>query len=186
MSEYTCHSGGAIGSDMYWEIEGEKYGVKTIAYSFHYHNTESKNKQILSDTEIAEGWEHIKIADKTLKRGMSCNIKLYIWRLLSRNWFQVKNSETIFAIGEFVNTKKTKVKGGTGWAVQMGIDNNKDVYVFNQSNDTWYRYWHVQGNFIPYYDIPVLPKNFAGIGTRELTKTGKKAIKEIYNFNFSK
>jgi len=32
-----CHSGGCPGADMEWEREGEKYGVKTIAYSFYNH-----------------------------------------------------------------------------------------------------------------------------------------------------
>ena len=184
--EYTCHSGGAVGSDMYWEIEGKKYGIRTIAYSFINHNTESLNKLTLSDQELKEGWEHIKKADETLKRSPSSNIKPYIHRLLCRNWFQVKNSDGIFAIGEFKNDKKTQVNGGTGWAVQMGIDNNKDVYVFEQSTDKWYRYWNIENKFLEYYTIPVLPKNFTGIGTRGLVSTGKIAIKEIYEYNFSK
>jgi hypothetical protein len=186
MIEYTCHSGGAIGSDLCWEIEGEKYGVETIAYSFQYHTTESKNKLILSDEELREGWENIQIAEKTLKRGMNGNVKLYIYRLLCRNWFQVKNSETIFAIGEFLNTKKTKVKGGTGWAVQMGIDNNKPVFVFDQTDDTWYTYLYQKNEFVKVYGTPRLTKNFAGIGTRSLNRNGTEAIKRIYRHNIEK
>ena len=68
----------------------------------------------------------------------------------------------------------------------MGIDNNKDVYVLDQDTNDWYKYWNIEKKFIVYYDIPVLPKNFAGIGTRGLTQTGKEAIKEIYEYNFSK
>jgi hypothetical protein len=186
MNEYTCHSGGADGSDSFWESEAKKYGVKTIAYSFEGHHIVNVNRYNLNDYEIVEGWSRIIKADETLKRNPSSNIKPYIHRLLCRNWFQVKHSDGIFAIGEFTNDKKTQVKGGTGWAVQMGIDNNKDVYVFEQSTDKWYRYWNIENKFLEYYTIPVLPKNFAGIGTRGLTSTGQIAIKEIYEYNFSK
>ena len=30
---YTCHSGGCLGSDMTWETEGSYYGVNTIELS---------------------------------------------------------------------------------------------------------------------------------------------------------
>ena len=65
---YTCHSGGCPGSDMTWENEGNKYGVKTIAYSFYRHVQESKNQKILKAEELNEGFEAVKIANKTLKR----------------------------------------------------------------------------------------------------------------------
>ena len=186
MSEYTCHSGGAIGADLCWELGGIDYYVYTIAYSFKYHNTESKNKHILSDEELNEGWEHIKIADETLKRGVGYNTTPYIRNLLSRNWFQVKHSEAVFAIGQFVDKKKTKVEGGTGWAVQMGIDNKKPVFVFDQYSGSWFTYFYRENKFVKVYGIQTLPENFAGIGTRGLSKLGKEAIKEIYEYNFRK
>ena len=34
LTNITCHSGGAEGSDSYWESIGVKYGVKTKAYSY--------------------------------------------------------------------------------------------------------------------------------------------------------
>ena len=34
MTNITCHSGGALGSDTIWEKVGEKWGVKTKAYSY--------------------------------------------------------------------------------------------------------------------------------------------------------
>ena len=182
-SEYTCHSGGAIGSDLCWEIEGEKYGVKTIAYSFKHHNTQSKNQLILTEEELKEGWEHIKKADETLKRKPNANVKPYVYRLLCRNWFQVKNSDMILAIGEFSRNRKT-VGGGTGWAVQMGIDEGKDVYVFNQPENQWYIWLEPHKSFVPYYDTPKLTKNFAGIGTRNLSKSGVEAIQKVYKETF--
>lgn len=42
---------------------------------------------------------------------------------------QVKNSDAVFAIGHLV---RGIVDGGTGWAVQMAIDDGKPVYVYDQ------------------------------------------------------
>lgn len=181
--KYTCHSGGAIGADLKWELQGDKYGVKTIAYSFKYHKTESNNQLILSEEELKEGWIHILKANENLKRGISSHIEPYVYRLLCRNWFQVKNSEQIYAIGELSKTKKS-VDGGTGWAVQMAIDNNKPVYVFDQPQNQWYIYLEPHKRFVEYYAIPQLTKNFAGIGTRGLTNNGVKAIEQIYERTF--
>jgi hypothetical protein len=185
---YTCHSGGAIGADTFWETEGKKYGVNTISYSFDKHDTKSHNRLILTNDQLDEGWKHILVANDALKRGtVSLNI-LYVKRLLSRNWFQVKNSDAVFAIGEFDNKVKSKVKGGTGWAVQMAIDNKIPVYVFDQEPGplgAWWVYLHEYGKFSKVYEYPKLTENFAGIGTRKINPYGENAIIEIYKNTFN-
>lgn len=186
MEQHINHSGGASGSDLYWEIIGETYGVSTRAYSFEGHSTLSNNRVILTDDELNVGWVNILKADDVLKRGTTINTPPYVSKLLSRNWYQVDNSDTILAIGEFRNTKKTQVRGGTGWAVQMAISNNKNIYVFDQISDMWYIYWKQRGSFVPYYEIPKLTYNFAGIGTRGLGQPGKTAIEKLYEYNFKK
>jgi len=182
LSRYICHSGGADGADMMWETEGYKYGVKTIGYSFWNHTQKSKNQKILTVDELNEGFENVKIANKSLGRNPESIQYQYVKNLLSRNWFQVKNSESIYAVGKLKNHNKI-VDGGTGWAVQMGIDNNKNIFVFDQPTDSWYKYIYELSKFEKLYVIPKLTTNFAGIGTRELTHRGKEAIKEIYKCN---
>jgi len=184
MNNYTCHSGGCAGSDMMWENEGAKYGVKTVAYSFYNHVQDSENQKVLTLKELAEGYAAVLVADKTLKRYVSRIMYPYVKNLLSRNWFQVKNSDAIFAIGMFANKKRTLVKGGTGWAVQMSIDNKKDIYLFDQESVSWHQYNYQTGAFEKLYIIPKLTENFAGIGTRKLSDAGIIAIKEIYKQNF--
>ena len=34
LNNVVCHSGGAQGSDTYWENTGAEFGVKTKAYSY--------------------------------------------------------------------------------------------------------------------------------------------------------
>jgi hypothetical protein len=76
------------------------------------------------------------------------------------------------------------VKGGTGWAVGMAINNGKPVYVFDQEQKQWFSYNAILGAFLPLYDTPVLTPNFAGIGTRELNDDGRQAIRDVYTKTF--
>ena len=181
---YINNSGGAIGSDSEIENECEKYSnIKTIAFSFKEHNTKSKNKKELSQDELNEGFEHVKIANETLKRDIT-NISNYVKNLLSRNWFQVKNSDTIFAIGILKRNRK-EVNGGTGWCIQQSIDNNKPVYLFEQNINSWFKYEKEIKEFVKINYIPTLTKNFAGVGTRQLNDNGKNAIKKLIQDNLS-
>ena len=179
---YTCHSGGCPGADITWEIEGNKYGVKTIAYSFYNHVQEGKNQKILTIEELNEGFEHVKIASVGLKRNLNIAYP-YVRNLLCRNWYQVKNGETIFAIGMFIDTKR--VKGGTGWAVQMAIDNKKPIFVFDQENNKWNNFNYNKQEFEVTNYIPKLTENFAGVGTREINENGINAIQMILKENLS-
>jgi hypothetical protein len=66
--------------------------------------------------------------------------------LLIRDWSQVKHADAVFAIGHLVNkgeslfpnqkndtriARKQAVQGGTGYAVEMAIQEGKPVYVFD-------------------------------------------------------
>jgi len=184
MNNFVCHSGGCPGADITWENEGLKYGVKTIAYSFYNHKQEGKNQKLLTAQELKEGFEHVMLANKVLKRSPQ-NQPQYIQNLLSRNWFQVKNAEAVFAISNGFLTKDT-VKGGTGWAVQMAVDCDKPVFVFYKDvmGGGWFRYMPIVGFESIRGEIPMLTENFAGIGTREINQYGIEAIKQVYKHNF--
>jgi len=101
MINYTNHSGGCAGSDMCWETEGKKHGVYSVAYSFYNHVQEGEHQKILTYDELQEGWKHVVIASKSLKRPLNRIVYPYIKNLLSRNWYQVKNTESILVIGKF-------------------------------------------------------------------------------------
>ena len=191
--KYFNFSGGAQGSDSVFESEGENYRVKTVAYSFYGHNISSKNRWCLTNEQLEEGWNHVLIANKTLNRNIS-NISNYVKKLLSRNWYQVKNSDCIYAIGVFKSDGT--IDGGTGWACQESIDNDKPIYFFDQNKNKWFKYEKGHGDlnhdrfaepdgFREISYIPPLTEKFAGIGTRNLNENGKKAIIELYRTNFN-
>ncbi len=163
---YVNHSGGAIGSDTVWgELSGQ-YGVISEHY-WHGKRTDNGNHEI-TEKEFEEGKEHVLEANKTLHRQ-----PYKYMNLLARNYSQVKNAEEIFAIGQF---KNKVVDGGTGWAVQMAIDDGKIVNFYDQEKCVWGRYCNGKWERS---DTPVLTKNFAGIGTRKLNDKGWMEIKEV-------
>jgi hypothetical protein len=194
LNRLVCHSGGADGADTYWETIGDNYGVKTKAYSYKtkYHTTE--NKVEISDTDYEEGIKEITKANRVLSR---YGIHKFM-NLLARNWSQVKYSDEVFAIGTIVEPGKKGSKGfynksefqvvdgGTGYAVQMAINNGKFVYVFDQDKDKWFRWSYTSLKFIEVTKpLKISYENFAGIGTREIKPNGIKAIEEIYKLTFN-
>jgi len=175
LNKYTNHSGGANGADSYWDEIGREYGFNNhIHYWYKKMNPKSEPQHQITEEDYSEGVKMIERANLTLKRQ---NINKYM-HLLARNWSQVKYSDSIYAIGILQKNKKS-VSGGTGWATQMGIDIKKDVYLFDQTIDQWF-YWDYSEEKFLTCVTPILTKNYAGIGTRKLNDTGKKAIRNVY------
>jgi hypothetical protein len=193
LTKVVCHSGGAPGSDTDWEIDGIQYGVITRAYSYKTPKHTSPNKVEISDEDYKEGIVEVNKANKYLNR---YGIHKYM-NLLARNWAQVKYSEQIFAIGTIIKpgSKNTKgyynkgeydiVDGGTGYAVMMGINNQREIFVFDQIRDKWFRWSYSTMSFIEINDVPsITSQNFAGIGSREILPNGLNAIKKVYEKTF--
>lgn len=194
LSKMVCHSGGAEGSDTFFETIGAKYGVKTKAYSYKTPKHTSPNKVEISKEDYIEGITEVNKANKVLYR---YGIHKYM-NLLARNWTQVKYSKEIFAIGTIVEpgargnkgyynrSKYQVVDGGTGYAVQMAINSGKEVYVFDQNKYKWLRWSYVSFQFIEVKAILKITKqDFAGIGTREIKQNGILAIEELYKNTFN-
>lgn len=193
IGEITCHSGGADGSDTLWEMYALMYDMKVKAYSYKTKSHKSFNKVEISKQDYEEGVEKIKKANKVLSRK---NIDKHM-NLLARNWAQVKYSTEIFAIGYIVRegekskkgylvtSKSPSVDGGTGYAVQMGINAGKTVYVFDQDKEKWFKWSYILEDFLELRNTPIIQeKNFAGIGTREINKAGEKAIEQVFKKSF--
>lgn len=195
VNNITCHSGGAYGSDSFWEEIGQEFGVKTKAYSYKTKIHKSPNKIEISDDDYNEGVIEVKKANLILKRQ---SIDKFM-NLLARNWAQVKYSSQILAIGHIVlpgekglkgyisKSNLQTVDGGTGYAVTIGINNNKSIYVYDQIRKKWFTWSYIQNSFIEINKVPkILSNNFAGIGTREINDDGIKAIEDVYKSTFMK
>lgn len=192
LNNIICHSGGAKGSDTYFEEIGKEFEIKTKAYSYKTKYHESLNKVEISDTDYKEGIIEVNKANKILGR---FGIHKYM-NLLARNWAQVKYSDEIFAIGSIIDSGKRGgkgyynkseyqvVDGGTGYACTMAINNEKPVYVFDQEKDSWFRWSYSSLRFVEVFDLKINFQNFAGIGTREIKENGILAIKKLYGKTF--
>jgi len=175
MKNYTNHSGGAKGSDSAWDFIGRQHGIKDHRHYWHSGLPKPPLGNVeITEEELEEGWKRVLIANRTLKRQPE-----KYKSLLSRNWFQVKNSEAVYAIGEI---QGAQVKGGTGWAVQMAIDSGKPVYIFDQELQRWFIWKKTM--FVD-VETPTLTSNFAGIGTRNIDSRGIDAIREVYSKSLS-
>lgn len=178
MDNYICNSGGAPGADTIFEVECRKKGIVVISWSFFGHNTKSAYRVNLNKEQLNEGFEHVKIANITLKRNIF-RISPYVKNLLSRNWYQVKNSDAIFAVANLDG--ENRVSGGTGWCCSMAIDNKKSVYVFDSNFKSWFKYNYDINKFEKFEGIPKLTYKFAGVGSREIDDDGINAIKLLMN-----
>ena len=186
--------GGAIGSDTQWDIIGSEFGMINNKHYWTETKTPRGNTEI-SKQDFEEGrFESAKSA----KRNFGYQYSTMKDSRLIRNWNQVKYSESVFAIGNIVKAGEKlfpnqkldtrtavnpSVTGGTGYAVGMAINNNKPVYVFNQTEGSygigWYKFDVNSNDFIK-VETPILAQNFAGIGTRNINEAGKQAIREVY------
>jgi len=65
----------------------------------------------------------------------------YTLQLLQRNYRIAKKAHTIYAFG-ILEKDAMQVKGGTGWTVQLALDQGKEVYLFDIPSQTWYQSEH--------------------------------------------
>lgn len=175
--EITNHSGGAVGADSGFDKIGKQFGQSKHIHYFYGNKTPLGNR-LLNQQEVNEGIVEMKKAAKILGKNPQ---KADTINLLARNWFQVKNSTQIVAIAPIDETMKF-VEGGTGWAVAMAQGTSREINVYNLKDNKWYK-WN--GNKFVSSEIPVLHKNFAGIGSRQdggkMTQESIQAIIDVYD-----
>lgn len=183
---FINYSGAAEGGDKYWEKIGKEFGIgKQVNYI-----TETLSK--LSSENKVEVENAYQQAVRDLGR-KPLSADSYAGKLVRRDYLQAKSADSIFAISSIIQpnqtdkkgyknrTKKEIVSGGTGYAVQMGINLGKPVYVFDQDQGKWFL-WN--GNRFVEIITPTLTSKYAGIGTRELTQSGQQAIRDVYEKTF--
>lgn len=198
-STYAMQSGGAKGSDYYWSSVASEYGVGTVNHWYYgqisEYNAPYGNIEI-SKEDYEEGRHKVAQAAKDNWGYQYSTMKD---DRLIRNWAQVKYADAIFAVGHVVGkgqrlfpsiaddkrtALQTAVQGGTGYAVQMAINEGKPVYVYDQVRKKWAS--NVNGKWEWMESAPKLTPRFAGIGTRGLNEDGKQAIRDVFENTFGK
>jgi hypothetical protein len=179
-SEATNYSGAAIGSDTVWANIGKEFGIgKQVDY--RPDDLKKLNTEQLKEVESAYRQSVKDLGRKIL------DANSFSGGLVRRDYLQAKAADAIFAIIEGFDVNGYP-KGGTGYAVSMGIRMGKPVYVFSQEDNEWLiAEKDADGTFNGSWttvDIPILTKKYAGIGTRKINESGKQAIKDVYEKTF--
>ena len=176
----VCLSGGCRGADTVFGECAEAAGHKVVHWSFGGHYTKCKATVLRSDA-LLEADEPLKEAAKLLKRNYPSRY-IYTNNLLRRNYYQIKNSERVYAVSSLI--EHGIVKGGTGWAVAMGIQKHiPEIYFYDQDAKTWYKHDPMHHTDWGWEQIGMPPEPhgiYTGIGASVLNESGEKAIKDLY------
>lgn len=178
-SGYSMYSGDATGADSYWSAIGKQYGMNVTQYKASDINPENRQEATEKVTNAAK--ELGRVFPMKPNKTRDEKATEYSNNLLLRDWLQIKNSDTVFAIGEL--NSRNQVEGGTGWAVQMAISEGKQVYLFEQNRNTWMRSTS-NGGWQNMSETPKLIANSTCIGTRKLKDNGKQAIRNVFEATF--
>lgn len=130
--------------------------------------------------------EFVIEAAKSMKRRYP-SAKENINNLLRRNWYQVRYAERVYAISNLSDTDPgcLKITGGTAWACQMYVDRWYsernfpvcELYLYDMASNKWMQWWETWKEI----ERPPVPHGrYAGIGSRDLTDDGIRAIFSAY------
>ena len=182
--ENICLSGGAEGADLQWGMCAGHAGHTVVHWSFAGHRSRAPSVEIavLSPEQLEAADEPCKAASKGINRWFPPK-SLFVRNLLRRNWYQVKDSERVYAVATI---EHGIVSGGTSWATQMFIDRfggeRCECYVYDQATEAWYQ-WAGEAKWERLEGPPPAPHGvWAGIGSRELLPCGKAAIRSLMGY----
>lgn len=181
----VCLSGGAEGADEQFGMCAGARGDTVYHFTFEGHRkirVPMSERVVLTRRQLQEADSHLERANLTLGRALPFH-KAWIINLLRRNYFQIKDTQSVYAVTHF---KDGKVDGGTAWAVQMFIDRHPPgtplpLYVFDQFVERWF-VWN--GTRFEEMDAPPPEPSgvWTGIGARALKQAGKLEIRRLLRY----
>lgn len=182
-----CFSGAAKGADQAWGLMAIDRGHELIHFSFQKHKVYAdSNIKRLSSLELDEAEAHVAKAAKSMLRRYPAKDE-HVNNLLRRNYFQVRWADRVYAVANLMPDDKSllRVSGGTAWACQMYVDRwysgrdlvECELYLYDMLTNKWMQWWETW----EIIDRPPVPHGrYAGIGSRDLTDDGIRAIFEAY------
>ena len=204
-NEHTLYTGGCDGVDVCAEDVARSMGFQVHVKIGPSHRRSAFITPI-SYPELKMADPHIQKANIFLKRKIE-GLPPFYMELLQRNWFVIKDATAVYAFGEFSDQQKSQVKGGTGWSVQMALDANKTVYVYDTKSLTWHQpfhyKWNEKGEWVKeFYFAPIghsswpgtelrmrshptLHKISAIVGSRVISAEIRNEIRELFHRTIS-
>jgi len=190
---HAVYTGGAKGTDELVEQMAKQFGMQVEVLVPPNH----PRAQFITPSTV----EVLMLANPHLhqaaqKLGKRMPSHFYTLQLLQRNYQIAKKAHTIYAFGILEKDGK-RVKGGTGWTVQLAMDQGKQVYLFDIPSQSWYRsdhYYQVDGEsttlvagsqFLPWGPKgPTLLQSSAVVGSRDLDSKTRAEIQALVNRTF--
>ena len=175
----TIYSGGAKGAETAFGEMASRFGLSEVNFTFDGHRQErTVGSYKLSPRELAAGDVSLVYVSKRLSRSYNAEGGL-IRRVLQTLWHMVSRSQQVFVVG--VIQADGTVVGGTGWSVELARMWNKDLWVFDQDQDRWFR-WN--GEAWAPGEPQIRSIHFCGTGTRYLKENGRAAIRQLFEDSF--
>jgi hypothetical protein len=178
-SKCVVYSGGAAGTEHFFGVMAEAFGMEEVHYSFEgHHILRSRGVRLLTDEELRR--EDIRLSDifRIMNREYA-NVPA-LQKVFQSICLQVRNGSEVFVIGS-IQADGT-VKGGTGWGAEFAKLCDKPLLVFDQGRDAWFRWSN--GVWIAESEARVTREHFTAGGTRFLEDNGRRAIEKLFDASF--
>ncbi|NOY54018.1 MAG: hypothetical protein GXP58_10450 [Deltaproteobacteria bacterium] len=175
----TLYTGGHKGTEEYFGISAEKWGMKEVTFNFEGHEiNRRRGLKILSEEELLRGAVGPDIIQKRMERTFATTPIMQ--KIFQIQFHIINNGYQVFAVGWLLSNGT--VKGGTGWGVELAKLFNRPVHLFEQERKEWVSWVH--NEWIT--EEPVIAhKTLAMTGTRYLSEDGKAAIDQLFERSFN-
>ena len=175
----TLYTGGHKGTEEYFGITAEKWGLTEVTFNFNGHDiSRERGLKILSDEELSRGGVGPDIIKKRLERDFAQTP--FMQKIFQVQFHIVNNGYQVFACGWLLSNGT--VKGGTGWAVELAKLFNRPVHLFEQDRKEWVSWVH--NEWVTEEEPVISHKTIAVTGTRCLSDEGMQAIDELFERSF--
>ena len=172
---FVLCTGGAKGIDQLAEELALQYGVKVEVLIPPGH-PRKRTVTPLHPRVLTLANSYLEAAARKLKKNLPT--QNYTLHLLQRNFEIVRRADTVYAFG-ILEDDCQRVRGGTGWTVQLALDLGKKVYVCDAESEVWFQSalghglaGDISGLGVPHFALlddrlrPLLHQNSAVVGTR--------------------
>jgi len=177
-SHITLYSGGHRGAEAEFGSLAERWGIQEVNFSFEGHRIErARGVKVLSPEELDRGDVSMEIVSTRMGRNYSKAEK--IRKVIQSIFHMVNKGYHVITVG-WIQQDGT-VKGGTGWAVELGKLFNRPVGVYDQEQKKWFTW---KDNAWVAEPVVITDKTFVGTGTVNITDDGRKAIYDLFERSF--
>lgn len=175
------YSGGAAGTEAWFGVMAERYGLQEVNYSFEGHPIErSRGVRVLTNEELALKDVSLSYVSRLMSRQYT-SAPLFRKVLQSICW-QVSSGQEVFVVGAIL--PDNTAKGGTGWGAEFAKICNKPLWIFDQEKNQWF-HWDKEA-WIPVAEPVISVTHFTATGTRFLEENGKAAIEALFQRSFQR